>query len=94
VTDYKSTLNLPQTEFPMRGNLAQREPERLRGWSESGLYEKLRAARRGKPPFVFVDGPPYANGDIHIGHAVNKVLKDMVCKSRNLAGYDAPFIPG
>ncbi|MCA1798714.1 MAG: isoleucine--tRNA ligase [Xanthomonadaceae bacterium] len=94
MADYKHTLNLPQTDFPMRANLAQREPERLRAWAEAGVYRQVRDARVGAPPFVFVDGPPYANGDIHIGHAVNKVLKDIVVKSRTLSGHDAPFIPG
>ena len=94
VADYKQTLNLPKTEFPMKANLAQREPERLRAWQDADVVGEVRAARAGAPPFVFVDGPPYANGDIHIGHAVNKVLKDMVCKSRTLAGHAAPFIPG
>lgn len=92
--DYKDTLNLPNTEFPMRANLAQREPEMLRAWEQAGLYKKLRAAAQGRPKFVLVDGPPYANGDIHIGHAVNKVLKDVVVKSRTLSGFDAPYVPG
>jgi isoleucyl-tRNA synthetase len=94
VADYKSTLNLPQTDFPMRANLAQREPETLAHWDRIGLYRRLREARRGQPRFVLHDGPPYANGDIHIGHAVNKVLKDIIVKARGLEGLDAPFVPG
>jgi isoleucyl-tRNA synthetase len=94
MSDYKSTLNLPQTDFPMRGNLAQREPEMLRQWQERKLYQEIRKARAGRPRFVLHDGPPYANGDIHIGHAVNKILKDIVVKSRTLDGFDAPYVPG
>ncbi|MCP4491194.1 MAG: isoleucine--tRNA ligase [Gammaproteobacteria bacterium] len=94
MTDYKHTLNLPDTEFPMRGNLANREPERLADWQDNNLYEKIRAARVGKKRYVLHDGPPYANGDIHIGHAVNKILKDMIVKSRTLNGEDAPYVPG
>ncbi len=94
MTDYKDTLNLPSTGFPMRGNLPQREPELLRRWQEIDLYGKLRAAGNGRPRFVLHDGPPYANGDIHIGHAVNKVLKDIIIKSKILSGYDAPYVPG
>jgi isoleucyl-tRNA synthetase len=94
VTDYKQTLNLPQTDFPMRGNLAKREPEMLKRWEEEDRYGKLRAACEGREKFILPDGPPYANGDIHIGHAVNKILKDMVVKARTLAGFDAPYVPG
>ena len=94
MADYKSTLNLPDTEFPMRGNLANREPERLQKWQDSKLYEKIRAARAGSKRYVLHDGPPYANGDIHIGHAVNKILKDMIVKARTLNGEDAPYVPG
>jgi len=94
VTDYKSTLNLPDTGFPMRGNLANREPERLQKWQDQDLYGKIRAARKGRKRYVLHDGPPYANGDIHIGHAVNKILKDMIVKSRTLNGEDAPYVPG
>jgi isoleucyl-tRNA synthetase len=93
-TDYKSTLNLPDTPFPMRGDLARREPGWVGDWQERKVYETIRAASKGRPRFVLHDGPPYANGDIHIGHAVNKVLKDIVVKSRQLAGFDAPYIPG
>ena len=94
MSDYKDTLNLPKTDFAMKGNLAQREPEFLRRWEETGLYERLREARRGRPRFVLHDGPPYANGEIHIGHAVNKVLKDIIVKARTLDGFDAPYVPG
>ncbi len=92
--DYKKTLNLPKTKFPMKGNLAQREPERLKKWLEMDLYQKIRQQTDGRPKFVLHDGPPYANGDIHIGHAVNKILKDFVVKSKTLSGYDAPYVPG
>ena len=94
MTDYKDTLNLPKTDFPMKANLAAREPEFLRVWQELGLYGKLRDMRRGQPRFVLHDGPPYANGEIHIGHAVNKVLKDIIVKSKTLEGFDAPYVPG
>ena len=92
--DYRATLNLPDTPFPMRGDLARREPAWVAEWESQGLYQRLREARRGEPLFVLHDGPPYANGQIHIGHAVNKVLKDMVVKSRQLAGFDAHYVPG
>ena len=94
MADYKSTLNLPDTEFPMRGNLAQREPERLQKWRDADLYQMIRDNRAGRPRWILHDGPPYANGDIHIGHAVNKILKDMIVKSRTLNGEDAPYVPG
>jgi isoleucyl-tRNA synthetase len=87
-------LNLPDTEFPMRGNLANREPERLQKWQDRDLYQMIRKARSGRKRYVLHDGPPYANGDIHIGHAVNKILKDMIVKSRTLNGEDAPYVPG
>ncbi len=93
-TDYRATLNLPDTPFPMRGDLPKREPGWVRSWNEQGLYKRLRDARRGAPLFVLHDGPPYANGQIHMGHAVNKVLKDMIIKARQLAGFDAHYIPG
>ncbi|HKU85897.1 MAG TPA: isoleucine--tRNA ligase [Casimicrobiaceae bacterium] len=93
-TDYKSTLNLPDTPFPMRGDLARREPGWVHTWRQDRVYEAIRAASRGRPRFILHDGPPYANGDIHIGHAVNKILKDTIVKSRTLAGYDAPYVPG
>ncbi len=92
--DYKKTLNLPNTDFPMKGNLAQREPERLKKWNEADLYQKIRQAFAGRPQFILHDGPPYANGEIHIGHAVNKVLKDIIIKSKTLSGFDAPYVPG
>ena len=92
--DYKNTLNLPETEFPMQANLAKREPEMLARWEEEKLYAQVQKTAAGRPPFWFVDGPPYANGDIHIGHVVNKVLKDIVVKVARLDGYDAPFVPG
>lgn len=94
MTDYKQTLNLLDTPFPMRANLANREPEILRAWQKKNLYQKIRTASQGRPKFVLHDGPPYANGDIHIGHAVNKILKDIIIKSKTLAGFDAPYIPG
>lgn len=94
MTDYKATLNLPDTPFPMRGDLARREPQMLARWQAQQRYQKIRAAKRGKPVFILHDGPPYANGDIHIGHAVNKILKDIIVKSKTLAGFDAPYVPG
>ncbi|MES1161629.1 MAG: class I tRNA ligase family protein, partial [Rhizobacter sp.] len=92
--DYRATLNLPDTPFPMRGDLPKREPGWIKQWNEQGLYKRLRDARHGAPLFVLHDGPPYANGQIHMGHAVNKVLKDMITKARQLAGYDALYVPG
>ncbi|MEW8517432.1 MAG: isoleucine--tRNA ligase [Candidatus Thiodiazotropha sp.] len=94
MSDYKHTLNLPQTDFPMRGNLAQREPEMLKRWQQNDLYKRIREVSAGRPGFILHDGPPYANGEIHIGHAVNKILKDVIVKSRTLDGYDAPYVPG
>jgi len=92
--DYKRTLNLVETPFPMRGDLAKREPQWIKAWQETRLYERIREHSRGRTKYVLHDGPPYANGDIHIGHAVNKVLKDLVVKSKTLAGFDAPYTPG
>jgi isoleucyl-tRNA synthetase len=92
--DYKATVFLPTTDFPMRGNLPQAEPKWLEKWGQDGLYGAIRAARKGAPKFVLHDGPPYANGNIHIGHAVNKVLKDIVVRSRTMLGFDAPYVPG
>jgi isoleucyl-tRNA synthetase len=92
--DYKSTLNLPRTDFPMKANLPQREPEMQRRWAEMGLYRQLLARNRGRPRFVLHDGPPYANGNIHLGHALNKILKDFITKSRAMAGWLAPYVPG
>ncbi|HEY7241153.1 MAG TPA: isoleucine--tRNA ligase, partial [Burkholderiales bacterium] len=94
MADYKDTLNLPETPFPMRGDLAKREPQWVKQWQEKGIYRRLRQVAKGRPTFVLHDGPPYANGDIHIGTAVNKILKDMVVKSRSLAGFDARYVPG
>ena len=92
--DYKATLHLPATDFPMRGDLPKREPDTLARWEADGLYAQLRANAKGRPLFVLHDGPPYANGAIHLGHAVNKILKDIIVKSKYLAGFDAPYIPG
>lgn len=94
MADYSKTLHLPKTEFPMRGNLPNREPEIQKWWKELGLYQKLREKRKGKPKFILHDGPPYANGDIHIGHALNKTLKDFITRYKSLRGYDAPYVPG
>jgi isoleucyl-tRNA synthetase len=94
MTDYKATLNLPDTQFPMKAGLPTREPQTLQRWNEIGLYQKLRAQGEGRPKFVLHDGPPYANGSIHIGHAVNKILKDIITRSKTLAGFDAPYVPG
>ena len=93
-TDYSKTLNLPDTSFPMRGNLPKREPGWVQQWEDTGLHAKLRAARAGREKFILHDGPPYANGQIHIGHAVNKILKDMIVKTRQLKGLDAHYVPG
>ena len=93
--DYKNTLNLPHTDFPMKADLVAREPERLKKWEKAGLYEKIQAARaRAKEKFVLHDGPPFANGDVHIGTALNKILKDIVVKYKSLRGFSAPYIPG
>ncbi len=94
MTDYKNTLNLPRTDFSMKANLVEREPQWLEHWAQAGLYEKIRTARQGCKKFILHDGPPYANGEIHIGHVVNKILKDIVVKSKSLEGYDAPYVPG
>ncbi|MDR1529815.1 MAG: isoleucine--tRNA ligase [Burkholderiales bacterium] len=92
--DYRATLNLPETPFPMRGNLAKREPIWVAEWRQKKIYQVVREACAGRPRFVLHDGPPYANGDIHIGHAVNKILKDIIVKSKTMAGFDAPYVPG
>jgi isoleucyl-tRNA synthetase len=92
--DYRSTLNLPDTPFPMRGDLPKREPGWVKSWEDKGIYKKLRDVRAGKPKFVLHDGPPFANGPIHIGHAANKILKDMIVKARQLEGFDADYVPG
>jgi len=94
MSDYKATLNLPHTAFAMKANLAQREPDMLKRWYKEGLYQQIRQARAGREQFILHDGPPYANGDIHIGHAVNKILKDIIVKSKTLSGLDAPYVPG
>ena len=90
----KSTLNLPQTAFPMKANLPQNEPARLEAWQQSDLYSQIRAARTGQPKYILHDGPPYANGAIHLGHALNKCIKDFVVKTKTMAGFDAPYVPG
>src|SRR6516165_880648 len=92
--EHKYPINLPVTGFPMKADLARREPEMLRQWEEQGLYAKIRATGRGRPRFVLHDGPPYANGTIHLGHAINKVLKDIIVKARTLDGFDSPYVPG
>ncbi|MEE9413018.1 MAG: class I tRNA ligase family protein, partial [Methylococcales bacterium] len=92
--DYKQTLNLPKTSFPMKANLAQREPARLKQWQDMDLYGLIRKHSEGRSTFILHDGPPYANGPIHLGHAVNKILKDVIVKSKTLSGFDAPYIPG
>ena len=94
VADYKQTVNLPETPFPMKGDLARREPEMLAWWEANDIYGKLRAVAAERPKFILHDGPPYANGAIHIGHSVNKILKDIIVKSRTLDGFDAPYVPG
>ncbi len=94
MADYKSTLNLPTTNFPMRGDLAKREPKMLESFFERDLYQKIRQSRLGRDQFILHDGPPYANGSIHIGHAINKILKDVIIKSKTMMGYDSPYIPG
>ena len=94
MSDYKNTLNLPATDFPMKANLANREGSFLKDWQDKDIHQQIRQKFKGKPLFVLHDGPPYANGDIHIGHAVNKVLKDVIVKSKTLSGYDAPYVPG
>src|SRR5271169_4890638 len=92
--DLKKTVNLPKTDFAMKANLAQMEPKMLERWDAEGLYEKIRAASKGRPMYVLHDGPPYANGEIHLGTAFNKILKDFVVKTKTMAGFDAPYVPG
>src|SRR5215469_2918265 len=92
--DYKSTVFLPRTDFAMRGNLPEREPQTLKRWQEMRLFEKLRKASEGRPKFILHDGPPYANGAIHIGHALNKILKDVVNRAQQMLGKDANYVPG
>src|SRR6202451_4399803 len=92
--DLKATLNLPQSDFPMKANLPQTEPRRLAAWEQEGIYQQIRGARRDAPSWVLHDGPPYANGEIHLGHALNKCLKDFIVKSKTMAGFNAPYAPG
>ena len=92
--DYQNTLNLPKTNFSMKANLAQREPEFLNNWETFDLYRQIREKSAGKKKFILHDGPPYANGNIHIGHALNKILKDIIIKYKTMAGFDSPYIPG
>src|SRR5947199_9096096 len=92
--NYKDTLNLPRTDFPMKANLAAREPEMLKVWQETRLYEQIQKAREGREVFVLHDGPPFANGDVHMGTALNKILKDLVVKSQSMLGKRAPYVPG
>src|SRR5215468_12053172 len=92
--DYKDTLNLPKSDFPMKGNLAQLEPRMLQWWEQRVIYQKMLDKNRGKSTFVLHDGPPYANGDLHIGHALNKILKDVINRSQQMLGKDAPYVPG
>ncbi|MGO9514388.1 MAG: isoleucine--tRNA ligase [Steroidobacteraceae bacterium] len=94
MADYKDTINLPNTGFPMKADLAKREPAMLAAWERLGVYQKIREEAKGRPAFILTDGPPYANGAIHLGHAVNKILKDIIIKARTLDGYDAPYVPG
>ncbi|HMH87061.1 MAG TPA: isoleucine--tRNA ligase, partial [Steroidobacteraceae bacterium] len=94
MTDYKSTINLPITGFPMKADLAKREPEMLAAWERDDVYGKIRKVAKGRPTFILTDGPPYANGALHLGHSLNKILKDIIVKSRTLDGYDAPYVPG
>src|SRR5580704_15215615 len=92
--DYKNTLNLPQTDFPMKADLVTREPQRLEKWTAAGLYEKIQARRAAAPKFVLHDGPPFANGDVHIGTALNKILKDLIIRYQTLRGKSTPYVPG
>src|SRR5210317_2095447 len=92
--NYKKTLNLPTTQFPMKANLAKREPEQLKSWNETRLYEQIRNTSKGREQFILHDGPPYANGYIHIGTALNKILKDIIVRSKQMSGFDAVYVPG
>src|SRR3989338_4981201 len=94
MAEYKDTLNLPVTEFPMKANLPGKEPVRLTQWENQGIYQKIRLAKKGTSRFILHDGPPYANGHLHCGHALNKILKDFIVKSKSMSGFDAPFVPG
>src|ERR1017187_1812931 len=92
--NYKDTLNLPKSDFPMKANLVNREPERLKKWESAGLYEQIQEARKEAEAFILHDGPPFANGDVHMGTALNKILKDIIVKSKTMAGFRAPYVPG
>src|SRR3989339_889824 len=92
--DYKESLNLPKTDFPMKANLSQREPEMLARWDDMHIYHRIREASRGRKPYILHDGPPYANGSIHLGTALNKIIKDILVKAKNMAGYDSIYVPG
>jgi isoleucyl-tRNA synthetase len=92
--DYKDTLNLPQTDFPMKANLSQREPEMLKAWDDKRIYQKIQEKNKAKTPYILHDGPPYANGHIHMGHALNKILKDIIVKYKTMKGFYAPYVPG
>src|SRR3989338_2662306 len=92
--EYKNTLNLPRTDFPMKADLPNREPKILKSWQDSGLYEKIRKIYKGEKKFILHDGPPYANGSIHMGHALNKILKDIVIRYKTMRGFDSPYVPG
>ena len=92
--DYTKSVNLPKTDFPMRANLPEREPKMLEYWESIDLYNELKKRNKGKTPFILHDGPPYANGNIHLGHALNKILKDIIVRQKNMAGFKAPFVPG
>ena len=92
--DLKKTINLPATAFPMKANLPQNEPKMLQHWEQTGIYERIRQARKGAPRYILHDGPPYTSGPIHMGTAFNKCLKDFIVKSRTMAGFDSPYVPG
>ena len=92
--EYKDTLLMPKTEFPMRGNLPKREPEIQAKWEEINIYEQVQKRTEGRPLFILHDGPPYANGDIHMGHALNKILKDFIVRYKSMNGFHAPYVPG
>jgi len=94
MADYKDTLNLPKTAFSMKANLANKEPERLKKWQDNDTYSKIRLARQGQPKYILHDGPPYANGDIHLGNCVNKIIKDFILKTKTMSGFDCPYVPG
>src|SRR3990172_9620949 len=92
--DYKATLNLPKTSFPMKADLPKREPERLKQWEQQGIYQRIREASKDRPLWILHDGPPYANGHIHLGHLLNKILKDIIVKYKTMRGFDAHYVPG